>query len=144
MKIWRSTTYYHLYTYHILGAVPKLTCVKYLLLLFHDGVLYLGKYIHVTIKLIAAIVGLPSTGMNPTPLLEKDQEASLAKRMKENFGIQRRKRVLVINIINEPTVIFDMKVLTSNLLCKLCLDKCSAGEIAPGDVCVEGVQLNWC
>ena len=97
-----------------------------------------------TIEVIVAIVGLPSIGMNLAPLLKKDQEVSLAKRMKENFGIQRRKRVLVINIINEPTVIFDMKVLTSKLLRKLCLDKCSAGEIAPGDVCVEGVQLNWC
>ena len=33
--------------------------------------------------LIAAITDLPSTGMNPTPLLKKDQEESLAKQMKE-------------------------------------------------------------
>ena len=97
-----------------------------------------------TIEVIVAIVGLPSIGMNLAPLLKKDQEVSLAKRMKENFRVQRRKRALVINTINDPNYIFGMKVLTSNLLCKLRLDKCSAGEIAPGDICVEGVLLNWC
>ena len=129
---------------HFWCSTQANTCVKYLLLLFHDGVLCLGKYIHVTIEVIVAIVGLPSTRMNLTPLLKKYQEAALAKRMKENFGLQRHKRALEINTINDLTVIFGMKVLTSKLLCKLCLDKCSVGEIAPGDICVEGVLLNWC
>ena len=97
-----------------------------------------------TIEVIVAIVGLPSIGMNLAPLLKKDQEVSLAKRMKENFHVQRCKRGLVINTINDPNYIFGMKVLTSKLLCKLRLDKCSAGEIAHGDICVEGFLLNWC
>ena len=97
-----------------------------------------------TIEVIVAIVGIPSIGMNLAPLLKKDQEVSLAKRMKENFHVQRCKRGLVINTINDPNYIFGMKVLTSKLLHKPCLHKCSTGEIALGDIYVEGVQLNWC
>ena len=40
------------------------------------------------VELIAAITGLPSTGMDPAPLLKKDQEAAIAKQMKESLAFK--------------------------------------------------------
>ena len=68
------------------------------------------------VKFIAAITGLKTVGMDPTPLLKKDQEVSIAKRMKKKYGIQRSKRGFLIHTINNPIVRFVGKVLASNLL----------------------------
>ena len=48
------------------------TCVNKLLLVFHDGVIWLGKPIPMNVDLIVNITGLPATRMDPTPLLKKD------------------------------------------------------------------------
>ena len=115
------------------------TCVKKLLLLFHDGVIWLGKPIHVTIELIASITSLPAEGMDPTPLLKKDQEAAIARRMKEKFGVQRSKRGFCICTINNPTIIFAVKLLASRLLRKMRPEQCTMEAIVLVYLCTEGL-----
>ena len=64
--------------------------------------------------------------------------------MKEKCGVQRSKRWVLIHIINNPIVIFVVKVLASNLLCKMCLDQHIEGEIVLTYLCAEGPQINLC
>ena len=47
----------------------------------------MGNPIPIDVELIAVIKGLPFVGMDPTPLLKKDQEATIAASMKEKYGI---------------------------------------------------------
>ena len=96
------------------------------------------------VQLITTITSLPATGMDPTPLLKKDQEVSIAKRMKEMFSVKISKRGFFIHTINNPTAIFEVKVLTSKLLRKMRPSQCTVGEIALVELCVEGTQINWC
>ena len=110
-------------------------CVKQLLLLFHDLLLWLGNPIPMTVELIASITVLPSSRIDPSPLFKKDQEANIAMQMKEKFVVQRSKRGFVINTINDPTIIFDVKLLTSKLLRKVRLDQCTTREISLTYLC---------
>ena len=66
-----------LYVPHFGYNTPINNYVKQLLVFFHDGVLRMGTPIPVDIELIAIIRGLPFTRKNPTPLLKKDQEATI-------------------------------------------------------------------
>ena len=76
-----------LYIPHFDHSIPINTSVKQLLVFFHDGFLWLGKPIPIDVELIAVIKGLPFVGMDLTPLLKKDQEATIAASMKEKYGI---------------------------------------------------------
>ena len=64
--------------------------------------------------------------------------------MKEMFGIERSKRGFFIHTINNPTVIFAIKVLASKLLRKVHPDQCTMGAIAFTDLCASETQINWC
>ena len=76
--------------------------------------------------------------MDPTPLLKKDQEATIATQMKEKYDVVRNKRGFFINSINNYTVCFVEKVLSSKLLCNMRLEQFTAGEIALVELCAEG------
>ena len=89
MKLEKSGILSSLYMPHFGRGTQINTFVKKLLLLFHDVVLWLGKPIPMNVELIVSIIGLPSSGIDLAPLLKKDQEAAIAKGMKENFGVQR-------------------------------------------------------
>ena len=65
------------------------TSVKKLLVFFHGGFLWLVKPISIDLELIAIIIGLPFAGMDPMPLLRKDQEASIVVQMKEKYDVVR-------------------------------------------------------
>ena len=112
--------------------------------IFHGGVLWLGKPLPVDIQLISTITGLPFTGVNPTPLLKKDQEATIATWMKKKYDVVRSKRGFLIHSINNPIVCFAAKVLASKLLRKMHPDQCTAGAILLAKLCAVGVQINWC
>ena len=61
-----------LYMPHFGRGTQINTCVKQLLLLFHDMFIRLAKSIPMTVELIVAITGLPSSGIDPSLLLKKD------------------------------------------------------------------------
>ena len=54
----------------------------------------MGKPINVDIELITIITCLPFIGMDPTPLLKKDQEETTTARMKEKYDIVRSKSLI--------------------------------------------------
>ena len=74
---------------HFGRSIPIKTCVKQLLVFFHGGFLWIGNPIPVDLELIALITGLPFAGMDPMPLLRKDQEASIVVQMKEKYDVVR-------------------------------------------------------
>ena len=63
-----------------------------MLVFFHGGVLWLGNITTVNVKLIAIITDSPFAGMDPAPLLRKDQEVTTIVRMKEKYVIVRDNR----------------------------------------------------
>ena len=79
MQLEKSSILSLLYMPHFGCGTEINTCVNQLLLLFHNGVLCLGKPIPMNVDLINSIIGLPATEMDPTLLLKNDQEAAIAK-----------------------------------------------------------------
>ena len=93
------------------------TCVKQLLVYFHGGCLWINKKISVDVDLKAWIVGLPLTGVDPTPFSTgKDQDTTLTNRMKEKYNLSRDKRGFSIASINGIFYRFTPKVLSRNML----------------------------
>ena len=103
----------------------------------------MGKPIFVDVEPIAVIIGLPLAGMDPKPLLRKDQEATIATQMKDKYDITRDKRGCMIASINDYIVLFAAKILDSKLLCMMHPNQCTAGVIALVELCAKGVQINW-
>ena len=107
-------------------------------MIFHEGFLWLGIPILVDFMFITAITFLPVAGMDPTPLLKKDQEVTIARLVKKKYGIQRSKIGFLICTINNAIVSFVDKVLVSKLLRKISSDHYMEGTIALMEFCMVG------
>ena len=77
---------------HFGRSIPINTRVKKLLVFFHDGSPWIGNLILVDVELIALITCPPFTGIDPTPLLRTDQEASITAQMKEKYDVVRENK----------------------------------------------------
>ena len=58
---------------HFGHSVEVNACVKQLLVSFHGGFLWLDRKVSVDVKLIIVIMGLPLTGVDPTPFFTKKE-----------------------------------------------------------------------
>ena len=71
------------------------------------------------VDLTVIITGLPIAGIDPMPLLRKDQETAISARMKEKYDVIRDNKGFLISSINDHTILFVVNVLASKLLCKM-------------------------
>ena len=102
---------------HFGFSVEVNACVKQLLVWFHRGFLWIDGFISVYVELISAILGLPKVGVNPTLLFTgNQQDSSLVGHMKEKYNLSRDKRGFYISSINDTSVRFTTRVISSKIL----------------------------
>jgi hypothetical protein len=74
--------------------------------------MWLYRLVSIGVDLIEKITGLPIDGEKPEKYLDdKTKEKTLAKEMKNAYGIVRRSRGIVINTISEPATSLATKLM---------------------------------
>jgi len=63
--------------------------------------------------------------------------------MKQNYGIERGSRGIIINKINEPTMRLEKKFMACKLLRKCHKEEVPAGVIKEVVQCMKGIVLRW-
>ena len=95
------------------------------------------------VELIAVITGFPLAGIDPTQYLPKDQDTVVMTMVKDTYDLTKANRGFLISSINDYIVLFDVKVLSCKMLCKIRPTQCTAGGVVLAELCVEGVHINW-
>ena len=119
--------------------------VKQLLMLVHDGHLWIGdKKIPINGELIQRITSLPIAGPNPaTEFPSKHEDMKLAQAMKERFGLTKGKRGYHTSVIREPHIRFAAKLLAYKVMWKCRPTEVPALVIRIAMNCIEGYSYNW-
>lgn len=69
----------------------NMVCVRQLLALVHDGILWLGKPISITNMMIHRVMELPHKGVDPAKeFARKTGEKELADKMKKEYGLMKK------------------------------------------------------
>ena len=67
--------------------------VKQILSCFHDGYLWLGTKVPITINLISQIIDIPKAGVDPSQYFRgKDNDKKLASILRKTSGVVRNKK----------------------------------------------------
>ena len=92
--------------------------VKQLLVLVHDGCLWIGdKKILINGELIHRITGLPMEGPDPgTEFPSKHEDTKLAQSMKERFGLTKGKHGYHTSVIQEQNILFVADLLACKIM----------------------------
>ena len=106
-----------LYVPHFGRTTKVNTCVKQLLVCFHEICMWLYTLIYVDVNLIHFTAGLPKERFNPVPFfVGNEQDKIVVARMKEKYNITRNNQGFDTASINEHSFIFAAKALLSNVL----------------------------
>jgi hypothetical protein len=127
------------------GCNPTIAAVvRHLLLLVHDGYLWLGRKILIDTKLIWRIAHLSFEGPNPAiDFVGKQQDNKVADRMKECFGLVKGTCGYDVNSISNPTMRFAAHILAGKIMIKCRPNEVPAPVVSFAEQCAEGVQFDW-
>ena len=64
-------------------------------------------------------------------------------KLKEKYDLIRDTKGFAIASINDYTIWFTAKVLSTKLLRKMRQNQCITGMVVASELCAAGVQLNW-
>ena len=90
--------------------------MKYFIVLFHGGYLWLDKAYSIDFNFISRITCLSQAGVDPTPFLKKDMYPLMIARVKDKFDVVRANRGFLILSIYEPTVHFAETIFSYKML----------------------------
>ena len=86
--------------------------------------MWLDRAYSIGVELIALIMGLPHSGINPAPYLCKDQDPMMVSKVKDKYDLVRANIGFLISSIDDNSVKFVAKVLSYKMLCKMRSTKC--------------------
>lgn len=116
--------------------------IRQLLLLVHNGYLWLEDPIPITVKLIHRISQLLYKGKDPTEIAGKSRYFALVEAIKKKYKLEKKKRGYVISIIKDKGVYVSTQLLVGKVMRKCHGDEVLVLIIALEEQCAERVQFN--
>ena len=128
---------------HFGRSSTKKACVRKLLVLIHDGHLWMRNKIPIGKILIQRITRLPYQGNNPEEVfVGKDQDHTLADNMKNKYELIKGKMGYDINSIDDQAVFFTAHIVDRNIIRKCHTNEVPASMVYLAAQCTNGVQYN--
>lgn len=125
-------------------SIINIVFVRQLLVLVHDGCLWLGEPIPIIDILIHRITEFPCKGVDPTKEFGGESgEKELADKMKLEFGLVKKSHRYSIHFIQYQTLQFATQILEGKIMRKCHADEFLAPIVSLSAQCMKGVQYNW-